>query len=225
MSTADEIARSPLFGSLPQEDIERLAGTAVSRSFAKDEAIFSEGDRAEGFYLLTGGRAKIYMLSPAGREQILHIVSAGEIFGEAAVFAGRKYPAFARALAESRAVFFPADRFRAQIAANPELALHMLGAMAGHLRRFARLVEQLSLRDVRARLAEYLLDAPADGEGRVSLSTTKRELAAQLGTQPETLSRALGALQAGGLIEMDGSSIRIAEPQGLEGIAGGEADS
>jgi len=225
MSTADEIAESPLFGSLPKDDINRLAETAVGRSFARDELIFSEGDQAAGFYLLTQGRAKIYKLSPAGKEQILHVVSEGEMFGEAAVFTGGKYPAFARALAQSRAVFFPADRFRAQIEANPGLALHMLGAMAGYLRRFTRLVEQLSLRDVRARLAEYLLNAPADSEGTVNLSITKRELAAQLGTQPETLSRALGALQADGLIEMDGSSIRIAEPQKLESIAGGEAAS
>jgi CRP/FNR family transcriptional regulator len=225
MSTVDDIAKSPLFGSMPEKDMERLAEAAVSRTFSRDELIFSEGDEAEGFYLLTEGSAKIYKLSPAGKEQILHVVSAGEVFGEAAVFTGGKYPAFARALAESRTVFFLADKFRAETAANPELALHMLGAMAGYLRRFARLVEQLSLRDVPARLAEYLLNAPADGEGRMNLSTTKRELAAYLGTQPETLSRALGALQAEGLIEVDGSSIRIAEPQRLEGIANGEADS
>ena len=225
MSTAEEITRSPLFGSLPQKDIDRLVEAAVSRSFAKDELVFSEGDEAEGFYLLTEGSVKIYKLSPTGKEQILHVVSTGEVFGEAAVFTGGKYPAFARTLAESRAVFFLADKFRAEIEANPGLALHMLGAMAGYLRRFARLVEQLSLRDVRARLAEYLLNAPADGESRINLSITKRELAAHLGAQPETLSRTLGALQAEGLIEVDGSFIRIAEPQRLEEIANGKADS
>ncbi len=225
MSTADEIAKSHLFGSLPEKDVNRLAETAVGRTFAKYELIFSEGNEARGFYLLTEGRAKIYKLSPAGKEQILHVVSAGEIFGEAAVFAGGKYPAFARALAASRAVFFPAERFRAEIAANPELALHMLAAMAGYLRRFARLVEQLALREVPARLAEYLLNAPADGEGRMRLAITKRELAAQLGTQPETLSRALGVLQARGLIEVDGASIRVANPRELEKTASGEAAS
>ena len=225
MSTTDEIAKSPLFGNLPQKDIDRLAGMAVGRTFAKDELIFSEGDVAEGFYLLTEGSVKIYKLSPTGKEQILNVVSAGEVFGEAAVFTGREYPAFARTLAESRSVFFLTDKFRAEIEANPGLALHMLGAMAGYLRRFARLVEQLSLRDVKARLAEYLLNAPADSKGRINLTTTKRELAAHLGTQPETLSRALGALQGEGLIEVDGSSIRIAEPQRLEEIAGGEAGS
>ena len=102
MSIKDDIARSPLFGNLPQNDIDRLAEAAVSRSFAKDELIFSEGDGAEGFYLLTEGSVKIYKLSPTGKEQILHVVSAGEVFGEAAVFTGREYPAFARTRGSDR---------------------------------------------------------------------------------------------------------------------------
>jgi CRP-like cAMP-binding protein len=220
VTVEETIRASGLFGSLPEADIERLAGAALGRSYGKEEVIFAEGEEAGGFHMLERGRVKIYKLSPAGKEQILHVVNPGEVFGEAAVFSGSRFPAHARALEESRTVYFDAGRFRAQVAANPELALHMLGAMARHLRRFAGLVEQLSLRDVRSRLAEYLLGLPADAGGTAALPVTKRELAAHLGTQPETLSRALGALQADNVIAVEGRDVRILDGEGLEDAAG-----
>jgi CRP/FNR family transcriptional regulator len=222
VSIKEALSVSRLFSSLPAGDIERLAQIASGRNIEKDELIFSEGEEAGGFYLLEEGKVKIHKLSPSGKEQILRIVNPGGIFGEAPVFSGGSYPAFARGLAQSRIIFFPADRFRAEIRANPELALHMLGAISQQLRRFASLVEQLTLRTVKARLAEYLLGAPADSGGGIWLDITKRELSLHLGTQPETLSRALSTLQSEGLLEIEGPNIRILDADQLERIAGGE---
>jgi len=217
----ETLRNSRLFSGLPAGDIEKLAIIALGRNVRKDELIFSEGEEAGGFYLLEEGKVKVYKLSPAGKEQILRIVTPGEIFGEAPVFSGGIYPAFARGLAQSRVIYFPADRFLAEIRGNPELGIHMLGAMSRQLRRFAGLVEQLTLRTMKARLAEYLLGAPADSTGGVWLDITKRELSLHLGAQPETLSRALGRLQSEGVLEIEGPNIRILDADQLERIAGG----
>jgi len=221
VSVKETLRSSQLFSNLPAGDIDRLALMALGRNIGKDELIFSEGDKAEGFYLLEEGKVKIFKLSPTGKEQILRIVAPGEIFGEAPVFTGTSYPAFARGLAEGRVIFFPADRFLAEIRANPELGIHMMGAMSHLLMRFASLIEQLTLRTVKARLAEYLLAAPADSDGGVWLDITKRELSLHLGAQPETLSRALSTLQADGILEMEGPNIRILDADQLELTAGG----
>lgn len=221
MNIKETLRNSRLFSGLPAADIEKLAIIALGRNIRKDELIFSEGEEAGGFYLLEEGKVKINKLSPAGKEQILRIVAPGEIFGEAAVFSGSSYPAFARGLAHCRVVYFPGDRFLAEIRANPELGIHMLGAMSRQLRRFAGLVEQLTLRSMKARLAEYLLGAPSDSGGGVWLDITKRELSLHLGAQPETLSRALSRLQSEGVLEIEGPNIRILDADQLERIAGG----
>lgn len=224
MSVAEVLRRSVLFAGLPDRDIERLADMAIGRKAAGNELLFAEGEPASGFYLLEEGAVKIYKLSPAGKEQILRIVTPGEVFGEAAVFSARTFPAFARATQEGRIVLFPAEKFRSEVKANPELALHMLAVMSRRLRGFADMVENLTLRDVRARLGEYLLNLPADNSGRVTLGITKRALASHLGTQPETLSRALGALHDAGILEVEGPGIRIADPEKLEAVSRGEQD-
>jgi len=221
VSIEEAIGRSEFFAQLGGGDLDALAGIALKRGFGADEMIFAEGEESGGFYLLDAGRVKIYKLSGSGREQILRIVEPGGIFGEAAVFSGSAYPAFARAIAKSEAVFFPAGEFRRMVESNPGLALNMLAAMAKHLRRFAALVEQLTLRDAKARLAEYLLNAPADSGGRVRLEITKRELASHLGAKPETLSRALGALQSQGVVSVSGSVIEITDAEKLEEVSRG----
>jgi len=108
------------------------------------------------------------------------------------------------------------------IEANTELVLAMLAGMSAKLREFNQLIEQLSLKDVPARLAGVLLELPAKaGADTVVLKQTKRQLAAQIGTIPETLSRAFKKLSALGLIEVTGREIAILDPEGLADLAEG----
>ena len=98
----------------------------------------------------------------------------------------------------------------------------MLAGMSGKLQEFTRLIERLSLRSVPARLAGWLLEASCGGAQRmVTLKCTKRELASQLGTIPETLSRALGKLRSMRLIEIDGPRITLRSARGLADLAEG----
>ena len=221
MPILDHIARVPLFEGLPPEQIEDLAMIVTDQAFGKGENIFAEGEEANGFYVVITGRVKIFKLSPDGKEQILHFFGPGEPFGEVPVFAGQHFPASAEAMEESRVFFFPRKSFVDLIKRNPSLALNMLAILSKRLRRFAALIDDLSLKEVPGRLAAYLLYLSDQDRGVevLELTVTKAQLASLLGTIPETLSRILGRLSTQGLIETDGRRIRIMDREALRDLA------
>lgn len=223
MNMIDHIAAIPLFEGLPHDNHQDLASIAIEKSFSRGETVFSEGQAGSGFYVVVTGRIKIFKLSAEGKEQILHVFGPGEPFGEVPVFEGRRFPAHAVALEDSLFVFFPRSSFVELIRKNPSLSLNMLGVLSRRLRRFAALVDDLSLKEVPGRLAAHLLylsDSKA-GAPEISLDLQKGQLAALLGTIPETLSRILTKMAKQRLIESEGSRIRILDRKTLEDIVEG----
>jgi CRP/FNR family transcriptional regulator, dissimilatory nitrate respiration regulator len=217
------IAVIPLFESLPGSQHEALAGIALPRYFKKGDQIFSEGDEGTGFYTVVSGRIKIFKLSAEGKEQIFHFFRKGEVFGEVAVFTGKGYPANAEADERSVALFFPRHAFIGLIKRDPSLALNMLAVLSRRLHQFAELVEDLSLREVPSRLAAHLLYlSDIQDTDELFLEITKGQLAALLGTIPETLSRILNKMTRQNLIRGDRTTIRITDRKGLEAIAKGD---
>jgi len=216
-----------LFMGLPEENLQELSSVAIYVRYNRGDLIFSDGDAGEGFYIVLHGRVKLYKLGPDGREQILHFVSNGDPFGEVTLFAGVSYPAYARAATDLEALYFSRDDFKTLVCKDPQLSLNMIAIMSHHLRRFATLVEDLSLKDVPARLARYILDLPAksgyqDGPHiEVELDISKTELAQRLGTISETISRTLGKMKSLGVIDIDGKQIKILDIDMLEEIADG----
>jgi CRP/FNR family transcriptional regulator len=223
MEIAKLVANIPLFEGLPDEQYRDLASIALVKSFSRGQTIFSEGDPGTGFYVVVSGRVKIYKLSADGKEQILHIFGGGEPFGEVPVFEGRRFPAHAVALDETRCLFFPRSAFTDLISRNPSLSLNMLAVLSRRLRRFTVLVDDLSLKEVPGRLAAHLLYLSDRNEGAadLELDVPKGQLAGMLGTIPETLSRILTKMVKQGLIESDGPHIRILDREELAELAEG----
>lgn len=216
---ADKLAGIVLFAGLSRDQHEAIGRIAVRCSFRKGERIFSEGDEGTGFYALLSGRVKIFKVSSEGKEQILHLFGPGESFGEVSVFTGQGFPADAAAVLSSAALFFPRAAFSALIRQDPALALNMMAQLSRRLRYFAGLVEDLSLTEVPGRLAKYLLYLSGRDRGAVELDIPKGQLAALLGTIPETLSRILAKMNRAGLIRSRGAHIRILDRGALEEIA------
>jgi len=225
MKLTDQIASIPLFQGLDRRQYEELAMIVADQVFKRGESIFSEDDEGSGLYVVNSGRVKIFKLSVEGKEQILHIFGPGEPFGEVAVFTGKRFPAHAEALEETRVFFFPRRDFIGLIRKDPSLALNMLAILSLRLRRFSALIENLSLKEVPGRLAAYFLFL---GEGKktpedVTLEISKNQLASLLGTIPETLSRILSRMTREGFIVSKGQrKIRILDRKGLEELANGE---
>ena len=223
MGIKENLANVPLFKGLSDQQYDELAMVVVDQEFARGRTIFSEGDEGVGFYLVISGQVKIYKLSPEGKEQILHVFGPGEPFAEAAVFAGSAYPAHAMALKTSRVFFIPRQAFRDLIKENPSLAMNMMASLSMRLKRFAHMIEDLSLKEVPGRLAAHLLFLSEDqGSDDVQLQIAKTHLASLLGTIPETLSRILARMHKQGLIESSGQMVRILDREGQEELATGD---
>jgi len=221
MGIADQLGSIPLFEGLPGEQHRALAGIALKRTYRKGQMIFAEGDGGNGFYIILSGRIKVFKVSPEGKEQILHMFGPGESFGEVAVFTGQGFPAFAEADVRSAVLFFPREAFVALIRRDSSLALNMLAVLSRRLHRFAALIEDLSLKEVPARLAAHLLYLCGQNPdvGKISLDISKGQLASLLGTIPETLSRIMSRMSRQGLIRREGSHVTILDRQGLKDIA------
>jgi CRP/FNR family transcriptional regulator, dissimilatory nitrate respiration regulator len=217
-----------LFSGVPEADLEALAHLAVSNAFARQATIFWEGREAQGFYLLSRGSVKLVKSSPEGKEYIIRLVGPGETFAEAAVFSDAYYPATAMALEDCQTLFFPKAPFLRHLAASPTLARNMLATLSRLMLHLTRQLEDLSLKEVSARLARYLLERCQERHGRIEkglafeLPTTKTHLAAYLGTIGETLSRTLSRLKSQGVIEVEKGRITIIDPAVLKKIASGK---
>jgi CRP-like cAMP-binding protein len=218
-----QIAAIPLFSGLAEEQVQELAAIVLEQTFGRGQTIFMEGDEGSGFYVVKTGKVKIFKLSPDGKEQILHIFGPGEPFAEVPVFAGQRFPANAEALEESRLFFFPRAGFLDLIRRHPSLALNMLAVLSRRLRQLAGLVEDLSLKEVPARLAAYILYQSERQQGvpEFELDIAKGQLASLLGTIPETLSRILAKMVKEGFIESTGPRIKILDKAGLQELAAG----
>ena len=217
-----------LFSGVLEADLEALAHLAVSKAFARQDTIFWEGREAQGFYLLSRGSIKLVKSSPEGKEYIIRLVGPGETFAEAAVFSDASYPATAIALEDCQTLFFPKAPFLRHLAASPTLARNMLATLSRLMLHLTRQLEDLSLKEVSARLARYLLERCQERHGRIEkglafeLPTTKTHLAAYLGTIGETLSRTLSRLKSPGVLEVEKGRITITDPVVLKKIASGK---
>ena len=221
------LRRIYLFSGIAEADLATLARMAVKKTFPRQATIFGEGKEAQGFYLLITGQIKLVKSSLEGKEYIIRLVGPGETFAEAAVFGDIPYPATAIALEDCHTLFFPKRPFLQHLADSPALARNMLATLSRLMFHLTKQLEDLSLKEVSARLARYILERCHHTHGEIApglhcdLPTTKTQLAAYLGTISETLSRTLSRFKSLGLIEMDKGKITIVDPVALQKMAGG----
>ncbi len=211
-----------LFTGLPQADLEQIAAVTVLKSLEKDEYLFHEGDPAIGFYVVQRGAVNVHRVNAAGKEQIIHVFRTGDSFAEIALASATGYPADARVLEPSQVLLVQKDGILALLKRQPELALRMLGSMSSHLRVLVGQLEDLTLKDVETRLANWLVKrCPAsagDKPVHIELKMTKRVLAAELGTVSETFSRTLAKFREQKLLSVKGRVVTVLSPEKLRAL-------
>jgi len=214
--TLADLREAQLFKRLDDVQLRRLAEVAQPRRLAAYETLFLQGDSADGFYLLTEGRLKVFKLLRDGRTATIRHVEPGQTFAEAALF-HETFPSSTETLTDCLIYRFDREQTLALLLAEPELAVNLLAAMAFLLGLLNRRVEELLL-PVPARLARYLLaradeqlepaspgaGAPPEVPRVIRLPVSKRELASRLGTVPETLSRTFDRFKRAQVIRMSG---------------------
>jgi CRP/FNR family transcriptional regulator, dissimilatory nitrate respiration regulator len=209
-----------LFVGLPAADLAAIASFTIPKRLEKDQYLFREGDRSEGFYVVQNGAIKVHRVNAAGKEQVIHLFRPVESFAEASLATEEGYPADARATEPTTVLLIPKADFVDLLRSRPELALRMLGSMSQHLRVIVGLLDDLTLKDMETRLANWLLNQCADPAGtepvEIKLNRTKRVLAAEMGTTSETLSRTLGKFRDQKLLHVKGNTVVVNKPRELQ---------
>ena len=216
---SEVIKKCHLFSGVTEADLQLLSSILKVRKFQKGGFLFAEGAEADGFYVVATGKVKVYKLSPDGRERILHVVQPGNSFAEAAIFDDGRYPAFAETLDNSTLLFFPKRDFLDLLHHHSQLAINMIAGLSRFLRQFTVQIEDLTFRDVPARLARYLLSLDQPTTPSVVLPVSKTQLASNLGTTSETLSRTLRKLSDDEVIRVKGKQIEILDADRLSALA------
>jgi CRP/FNR family transcriptional regulator len=224
---AGVLERTALLSSLSQQELQLLAARTVRKHLSEGELLFSEGEPCSGLHIIAQGKVRIFKTSIGGREQVLALNGPGESVAELPVFDGGPYPASAIAVEDSEVAFISRRDFHAYCLEHPEVALKVLLVVGGRLRRLVGIIEELSFTTIRQRLISALLKL-AQTEGRKTergiefqLPATHQELASQLGTVRELISRNLMRLQAEGLLEVDARHIVVKDMKGLSALLEG----
>jgi len=211
-----------LFAGLSPEELQQIVAVTTLNQLAKGEYLFNEGDAPRGFYIMQTGAVNVHRVNAAGKEQVIHVFRAGESFAEATLASEKGYPADARAIEPTQVLLIRKDGFLALLRWQPELAIRMLGAMSTHLRVLVGQLDDLTLKDIETRLANWLMKRCPDREGtkpvRIELKSTKRVLAAELGTVSETFSRTLAKFRADGLLVVKGNTFTVPVPARLNAL-------
>lgn len=215
------LARVPIFSDLSDTELRFLSDRTVSKKYASGESIFGEGDPCAGLYIVESGDVRIFKISPGGREQVLTVEHAGSSVAELPIFDGGNYPASASAATDCQLLFISRTDFRALCLEHPEVALKVLRMVGLRLRRLVGIIEELSFTTIRHRLAALLLRLAHQaghrtGRAEFGIEGSNQELASQIGTVRELVSRNLSRFQAEGLIQMEGKHITIPDLARLE---------
>jgi len=221
-SAANILKNVPIFSSLSEPEFAFLTARVVQRKFGAGEMIFGEGEPCVGLYVVEAGHVRIFKSSAGGREQVLSIDGPGGSIAELPVFDDGPYPASAQAVTDCTLLFFSKKDFQALCAQHPLVALKVLRVIGARLRNLIGIIEELSFTTVRHRLAALLVrlaksNGSRKGSGvNITLSANNNELAAQIGTVRELVSRNLSRFQSEGLIQVDGRTVVIPDLSKLE---------
>lgn len=213
------LSRLSLFTSLSAGTQAAFLAAAVQQHFEAGQVIYIEGEPANYVYILERGWVKSTRMTHEGREQGLLFLQPVEIFGDIAVFTEKPYPGTVTALEKVDVWVVPASQMLVLVKEHPDLALAVIRRLSERVLHYVGLVEDLSLRNVEARLAHTLLRyAELQGAQLVVPRrewTTFDEMAVRLGTVRDVLSRAMKTLEAEGLLRVEKHFIILVDPRGL----------
>jgi len=194
-----------------------LAPHLHHRQLAAGQALFSQGDRAEAFFIVRSGAMKLFRVSPQGTEKIMRLVRGGQSFAESVLFSDPpRYPVHAQAAEDSDLLAIEREAYLRLLRESFDTCRAVMAQMTQRIYAHWNEIEALSLHGAMPRVAHYLLEQLASqGSPTLRLPLPKVQIAAQLGLAPETLSRALRKLTEGGAISVRGAAVLVRDEDAL----------
>lgn len=220
------LQRTELFGQVPGSALKKLAAVSSLRALRKGEILFSAGEAATGLFVVVAGSLRAFRHTIEGREQTIHVESAGATLAEVPIFDRGSYPSTVQAEEDSQVLFLPTEAVHQFLIENPEAALSALGLLARRLRYVTGLAEKLALRDVAQRLAAMLVEESVRRTGQCadgaafSLPLSHQSIAARLGSVREVITRNLRKLADDEVISIRGHHIVVLDGEALQARSG-----
>lgn len=205
-----------------EEILRELLHRSRTVNAGRGEVLFLRGEPCQGLYVVLQGAVRLYNSSATGREQVIGVERGGSVIGELPLFDGGNQPYSAEAMVPSRLLFIPREHFLSVLHDHPELMQAALRALAIRVRRLLHLVEELSLHEVPERVARYLLAQEKEKGACFALDYTHAEIAAQLGTVREVVTRTLNRFRKAGWIAVQNGQITVLDRDALQALAGGQ---
>lgn len=212
-----------IFSSLDSSELTEIIEKMNHKRVNKNDVVFLEGEKAKTLYFLNVGKIKIYKYTKDGKEQILHILSEGDFFGELNLLKESKYRFNAKAIEESKICMLSKENFKEILLYKPEIAIKILEIMGERLSDVESLAQNLATNDIDARIA-FLLKELSDKYGKnnegnlvINLHLTREDMASYVGITRETISRKLKKFEEEGIIKIVGTKkIIIIDNEKLE---------
>ncbi len=215
----------PLFSELNVDELRKITALSKILNYKKNDYVFHEGDEFKGIFIVLKGLVKIFKTSPHGKEYILHLLAKPHLFGDVPLFTGGECPASVQVIEDAKLLFVPKTEFLKLLEDNPKLSFKIMSGFAKRLKSITVKAEDLSLKEVVNRLADYILRGIEESgtqnlpEPFYKIPLSNPTLAAYLGTIPETISRAIKKLKDGKIIRTHGRTVFIRDFKNLKRLA------
>jgi CRP/FNR family transcriptional regulator len=215
------LRRVPVFSTLGEDDVERVAEVTVPRRFEAGEVVFREGDESDTCYIVRSGQARAIRGHSDGRTITLANFASGDIFGELAMFDNERRSATVEAVEKTEVIAILGGDMRRLMRQHPEIAVKLVGALGRRLRETNERLARQSFQTVQSRVAAVLAQlvetAQADGatERDVLITSTQADLAQLAGSSRESASRFLAVLERAGIITQGRGKLVVHDPAAL----------
>ena len=210
---------------LSEEELKEFGRRVPDTHVEQGQIFFTPGDRSEALFMLKRGRVRIYKVTPEGWEFTLAVVEAGTMFGEMALTAQRMWEAYAEAMEPSDICILQNTELERIVRGNPEVGIKLIRILSERLRLCETRLEDITLKNVPARLASLILQLAAS-EGimtpkgpRIPTHYTHRQIAMMIGSSRESVTRAFTKLQRDGAVELRHRHIFVKDIEALESAA------
>ncbi|MCI1578695.1 MAG: Crp/Fnr family transcriptional regulator [Clostridium beijerinckii] len=216
-------SKVPIFENLNRDELVEIVNRINHKEFSKGGVIFNEGNIANTLYFINEGKIKLYKYTKDGKEQILHILSEGDFFGELELIKPSKYGFNSKAIEDAKICTLTKEEMKDIMMKNPEIGIKVLETVGERLSKVENLVQNLATNDVDSRMAYLIIELMekygknVDGNISVKLPISREDMASFIGVTRETISRKLKKLEDENLIKIIGTkTIIIIDEEGLK---------
>ncbi|MBL8028943.1 MAG: Crp/Fnr family transcriptional regulator [Fibrobacteres bacterium] len=207
MLPSDLLKQTDFFKGVTPRSRKLLSEILIPKTVKKGGVLFNEGEKGFAVYLCGSGSIQLVRHTKGGKETVIKLIGAGEMFAEVILFEFDTYPVTAVALTRSTVYLLPKMQFLCLLE-DADFRSDFISNLMKKLRYLAQQIVDLTSLTVEERFVKYIHSLEEKG-GEYIMPISKKEIASALGTNPETISRVLSSLKEKGLISTEGRKIRF----------------